>query len=96
MADFEALAKVGGRDGLRVVDVRREDEFSAEHISGAVNIPVHTLLDRLDDLGDREIWVHCASGYRASVAASLLDGACKNVVLLDDTFDSAVELGLTG
>ncbi len=76
--------------------MRREDAFSAAHINGAVNIPVHTLLDRLDDLGDEEIWVHCASGYRASVAASLLDGAGKTVVLLDDTFDSAVELGLTG
>jgi hypothetical protein len=30
------------------------------------------------------------------VAASLLDGAGKTVVLLDDAFDSAVELGLTG
>ena len=96
VADFEALAGVGDRDGLSIVDVRREDEFSSAHISGAVNIPVHTLLDRLDELGDREIWVHCASGYRASVAASVLDGAGKNVVLLDDTFDSAVELGLTG
>lgn len=96
VTDFAALAEAVDRGALRLLDLRREDEFTSGHVDGAVNIPVHELLDRLGDLGDDEIWLHCASGYRASVAASLLDGAGKSVVLVDDDFDSAVRLGLTG
>ncbi len=95
VADFKALAELGDRYGLQIVDVRRADEFSADHVTGAVNIPVHELFDRLTELGDEKIWVHCASGYRASVAASVLDGAGKQVVLIDDNFENAVQLGLT-
>ena len=40
------------------------------------------------------LWVHCASGYRASIAASLLDRAGRDVVFIDDSFDSAVAAGL--
>ncbi len=40
-----------------------------------------------------EIWVHCQSGYRASVAAGLLDAAGRDVVLIDDDFSSAHEAG---
>lgn len=41
------------------------------------------------------VWVHCGSGYRASIATSLLDRAGIEVVLIDDTFAKAGELGLT-
>lgn len=41
-----------------------------------------------------EVWVHCGSGYRASIAASILDTTDRTVVLIDDAFDKAVELGL--
>ncbi|MDT5248050.1 MAG: hydroxyacylglutathione hydrolase [Mycobacterium sp.] len=95
VADFAALARQQDRVGLRVLDVRRADEFSTEHVTGAVNIPVHELLDRLSDLDGEQIWVHCASGYRASVGAALLDSAGKLVLLVDDTFGNAVKLGLT-
>jgi hydroxyacylglutathione hydrolase len=94
VSDFAALAK-HDRTGVSVLDVRRADEFSAEHVTGAVNIPVHELLNRIADLDGEQIWVHCASGYRASVGAALLDSAGKDVVLIDDSFDNAVELGLT-
>ena len=56
-----------------VLDVRRDDEFQESHVPKAINIPVHELAERLDELPAGEIWVHCASGYRASVAASILD-----------------------
>jgi rhodanese-related sulfurtransferase len=38
--------------------------------------------------------VHCASGFRASIAASLLDRAGHDVVLIDDEYDEAVQSGL--
>ncbi len=41
-----------------------------------------------------EVWVHCASGYRASVAASLLDAAGRRPVAIDDSFDDVAAAGL--
>ena len=41
-----------------------------------------------------EVWVHCAGGYRASVAASMLDAAGRTLVAIDDSFDNAEKVGL--
>ena len=38
----------------------------------------------LEGIPDGEVWVNCASGYRASIAASLLDRAGRTVVAIDD------------
>jgi hydroxyacylglutathione hydrolase len=38
--------------------------------------------------------VHCASGFRASIAASLLDRAGHDVVYVDDEYSAAQDLGL--
>jgi rhodanese-related sulfurtransferase len=38
--------------------------------------------------------VHCASGYRASIAASLLDAAGRRLVAVDDSFANAEAVGL--
>ena len=43
---------------------------------------------------DGLLWVHCKSGFRASIAASLLARAGHNVVLVDDDYDRAVDTGL--
>lgn len=77
-----------------VLDVRRDDEYAAGHIHRAVHIPLHQLLGRLDELPDRQLWVHCQSAYRASIAASLLDRAGYDVVLVADDFERARKLGL--
>jgi len=70
-----------------VLDVRRADEHATAAIAGAVNIPLHELVDRIDEVPAGEVWVHCAGGYRASVAASFLDAADRRVVAVDDSFD---------
>ena len=44
------------------------------------HIPLHELADRLDKVPDGEVWIYCASGYRASVAASILDEPGRQVV----------------
>ena len=77
-----------------IVDVRRTDEYDTQHIEGAVNVPLHELLHRMDDLPNRKLWVHCGSGYRASVAASLLQRAGKDVVHIDGMFDDAEKAAL--
>lgn len=61
-------------DGSNVVlDIRSPREYSIRHIAGAVNIPLTRLRDNLADVPrGRRIFLHCAGGYRSSIAASLL------------------------
>ena len=91
---FADLAQVRHHREVVVLDVRREEEFVAARIDGAVNVPLHELLDRVDDVPPGEVWVHCASGYRASVGASILDASGRSVVAIDDSFENATEVGL--
>ena len=81
-----------------VLDVRRDDEWAEGRINGALHIPLHELEERLDEVPDEQVWVHCASGYRASIAASLLDRAGRTVVAIDDEWAAATKhdsLGVT-
>ena len=56
-----------------VLDVRTPQEWQAKRIEGSVNIPLQQLQQRLHDVPrDRLVVVHCASGYRSSIAASVL------------------------
>lgn len=84
----------GRADGDAVVDVRRTEEFAASHIVGAVNVPLHELLMRMDEVPDAKLWVHCASGYRSGVAASLLQRAGRDVVQIDAKFHDAEAAGV--
>ena len=72
-----------------VVDVRRGDEWGEGHLDGAIHVPMEDLADRADTLPDTTLWVHCASGFRASIAASLLARAGRAVVLVDDDVENA-------
>ena len=85
-----------GDGAVTVVDVRQPHEFDSGHVRDAINIALHELPDRLGDLSpDRELWIHCASGYRASIAAALLDRQQRRVVLIDDDYDNAEKLDIT-
>jgi rhodanese-related sulfurtransferase len=93
-ATFADLAQVRHHRPVTVLDVRRDLEVAQARLTGAVHIPLHALLDRLDDVPDGEVWVHCAAGYRASIAASVLARAGRRVVAIDDEFTRAAAAGL--
>jgi len=93
-ATFADLAQVRHHREVVVLDVRRVDEHESARIDGAVNIPLHELWARLADVPAGEVWVHCAGGYRASVAASMLDAADRSLVAIDDSFDNAEKVSL--
>jgi hydroxyacylglutathione hydrolase len=68
----QVRAEVRNNDQL-LVDVRGEEEWSAGHIPGSVNLPLVELESRLSDLPrNRSIIVHCQTGARAAIGASLL------------------------
>lgn len=60
---------------LTVLDVRRFNEFAEGHIKNAINLPLSEMVDvaqiaQLEE--DQNIYIHCGSGYRSVIAASLL------------------------
>lgn len=95
VASFTDLAEVVESADLTILDVRQQPEFESGHIPGAVNIPLHKLIERMSDVPEGEVWVHCASGYRSSIAASLIDRPGRTVVLVDDEYENAEKLQLT-
>ena len=92
VSDFAGLAAEDS--DIAVLDTRQQSEYADGHIPGAINIPLHELPHRLAEVPDGKVWVHCASGYRASIAASLLDREHRSVVLIDDDYNRATDLGL--
>ncbi len=93
-ATFADLAQVRHHRPVVVLDVRRVDEHEKAAIDGAVNIPIHEIPRRVDEVPEGEVWVHCAGGYRASVAASFLAAAGRDLVSIDDSFENAEKVGL--
>jgi glyoxylase-like metal-dependent hydrolase (beta-lactamase superfamily II)/rhodanese-related sulfurtransferase len=94
-ATFTDLAQVRHHRPVVVLDTRRNLEVAEARIDGAVHIPLHELPGRLDEVPDGEVWVHCAAGYRSSIAASILSAAGRRVVTVDDEFDKATAAGMT-
>ncbi len=95
VSDFPGLAAAWARQDLTVLDVRRASERAREHITGSVHVPLHELPGRTRDLPHGPLWVHCQGGYRASIAASLLQAAGHTVTAVDDDLGRAADAGLT-
>ena len=67
------LADAMGKGGVTLLDVRSRAEWSAGHLPQAVNVPLGDLEHRLGALpAGRPIVVHCQTGARAAIAASIL------------------------
>jgi hydroxyacylglutathione hydrolase len=65
--------ELAGADPPLVLDIRNPREWMAKHIDGSVNVPLNHLQERIGEIPrDRRIAVHCAGGYRSSIAASIL------------------------
>ena len=65
--------ELGSTQPPLVLDIRNPREWEAKHIDGSVNIPLNHLQERIAEVPrDRRIAVHCAGGYRSSIAASIL------------------------
>jgi hydroxyacylglutathione hydrolase len=94
--DLAAVAGQGGQGGqLVILDVRRRLEWEDGHVAGASHIPFSELPGRAGELPPGEVWVYCQSGYRATVAASLLAARGRQVVSVDEDFGRAGPAGLT-
>ena len=62
-------------ENMVIVDVRKEVEFADGHVKDAVNLPLSNLTDPGSMAGIQDtdnLYLHCGSGYRSVIAASLL------------------------
>ena len=60
-------------DQTKIIDVRKNSEFSNGHLKNALNIPLDQLSKNFDKIPlEGDFLVHCAGGYRSMIASSIL------------------------
>jgi len=68
-----AFAKKAVKEHLNVLDVRREGEYKSTHLENAQHFALDFINENMNDLSkDKTYYIHCASGYRSVIAASIL------------------------
>lgn len=81
LTDFESISPkqaytlMKNESNVILLDVRTPEEFSSEHIEGAILIPVQKLsenLSKLDNAKEKKIIVYCHSGTRSVAASRIL------------------------
>jgi rhodanese-related sulfurtransferase len=71
--DVAGLKRLQFKAQAQVVDVREPAEYTAGHIPGAINIPLRTLAQHLDQIQrERPVVLYCSSGYRSAMGVVTL------------------------
>jgi hydroxyacylglutathione hydrolase len=69
-AEFAKEVKVGES---KVIDIRKDSEYAAEHVDEAFSKPLANINEWIKDIDAKEpFFLHCAGGYRSMIAASIL------------------------
>ena len=69
----ETFAKEVKIGESKVIDVRKESEYAAEHVDEAYSKPLSLINDWIKDIDPKEpFFLHCQGGYRSMMAASIL------------------------
>ncbi|MBL7778525.1 MAG: MBL fold metallo-hydrolase [Chitinophagales bacterium] len=79
-----------------VVDVRREGEYSAEHVENAYSKPLAYINEWVKDINpEQHFFLHCAGGYRSMIAASILQArGYRNFTEIEGGFKAIAESGV--
>lgn len=90
---FEKEVKIGES---KVVDVRKESEYEAEHLEDAYSKPLAYINDWVKDINPNEhFFMHCAGGYRSMIAASILQArGYRNFSEIDGGFNAIAKTEL--
>jgi hydroxyacylglutathione hydrolase len=68
-----AAEELASGDLAFILDVRVPREWAGKHIEGSLNLPLNHLQERIAEIPrDRRIAIHCAGGYRSSIAAGIV------------------------
>lgn len=73
----------------KVIDVRKDGEYAAEHINEAYHRPLSEISEWVNNVDDKEhFFLHCAGGYRSMIAASILNArGIRNFTEIDGGFN---------
>ncbi|PKV48268.1 glyoxylase-like metal-dependent hydrolase (beta-lactamase superfamily II) [Aquimarina sp. MAR_2010_214] len=102
--DYDTLTSISAsefkntmaNEEIPVFDVRKESEFTAEHVDKAHNTPLDFINDYLAEFPtDKTFYVHCAGGYRSVIAASILKSrGIHNLIDVAGGFKDIKEVGI--
>ncbi|WP_194410642.1 rhodanese-like domain-containing protein [Microbacterium cremeum] len=81
------------REGTPLIDVREEWEFETGRVPGAVNLPMSTIGDRLDELPDGAFDVICKVGGRSARVAEALAARGYDATNVDGGTDEWIAAG---
>ncbi|MEN5056551.1 MBL fold metallo-hydrolase [Sphingobacterium kitahiroshimense] len=71
--DFEEMNNALNNPNAQILDVRNENEFKTAHLPNATHLFVGTLTENFHKIDtNKELYLHCQSGDRATIATSLL------------------------
>jgi len=66
---------------IDILDVRKPGEWSGEHIAESQNFPLDFINQHMSEISrDKMYYMHCRSGYRSTVAASILKSVCPSTL----------------
>lgn len=81
---------------VHILDVRKPGEWSGEHLEGAQHLPLDFLNNHMGSIDPKETYhIHCRSGYRSTIAASILRArGFKNLINVQDKFEAFGKAGM--
>jgi hydroxyacylglutathione hydrolase len=80
----------------KVIDIRKETEYTAAHVEAAYNRPLAAINDWIHDINPREhFFIHCAGGYRSMIASSILQArGYRNFTEIEGGFKAICETAI--
>lgn len=79
---------------VKIIDVRKPEEFQSQHIEGAINAPLDQISQWAGKMDlDHPFYIHCAGGYRSMIASSILNSrGIRNFKEVEGGFNSIKQL----
>ena len=69
----DTLANIMANEHVNLLDVRKDGEFKSTHVENAQLFSLDYINENMSQLSkDKTYYIHCASGYRSVIAASIL------------------------
>jgi glyoxylase-like metal-dependent hydrolase (beta-lactamase superfamily II)/rhodanese-related sulfurtransferase len=91
--EFAKQVKIGES---KVIDIRKESEYCAEHVEEAYSKPLASINEWIKDINPKEpFFLHCAGGYRSMIAASILQArGFRNFTEIEGGFNAIAKTDL--
>jgi hydroxyacylglutathione hydrolase len=92
----EFIEEMKSNPERKVLDVRKPGEFESTHLIEAQSFPLDYINNHMSEINpDNPYYVHCRSGYRSTIAASIVFArGYRDIVNVHGSFDDIKESGL--